>query len=112
MADMGLRRKVLADRFNTHTTHWFSAALTKASAEVGMSVLALVHIEVTDVGFASEPTDDGERDELESTLGVKIVRYLGEGDYIVTFDDNKREGELFKNGYLTYEAEGLRLTAL
>jgi hypothetical protein len=112
MAEMGLRRKVLEDRFANHTSSWFAALVAKVRAASPLDPIILVRIEMEDGRPAPEPGNSDEHVELAESLNIRILRCLGEGDYIVALRDDNKVTELYAKGHLDYEVDGLRLIAL
>jgi len=111
-AEMGLRRRVLAERFNTHTTNWLNALLARADAASTIDSMVLARIEYSDGRPVPEPETADEMEELSIGFEIRIIRCLGAGDFIITFANDDLATELFAKGHLRREVENLRLIAL
>ena len=108
----GTRGDILAGRFRNHLAGWFDAMAAKVEMRRGIDSAVLVRIERIETGKPVQwGTTDSSR-EMALSTGIYVLRHLGEGDFIVTFDNDERYVELFSKGHLTYEAGDYRVIAL
>lgn len=111
MADMQRVERLLTRRYERSMTGWLDRLGESLADRRTSSVHTPVLVRLQCYGTLLTEVSAAESD-VETSLEIRIMRYLGEGEFVVEVLDFDREAALAINGALTVEGGGLVLTAL
>jgi hypothetical protein len=113
-------RDLLAARYPHSLSTWAdrmrSGVAQSANGNIPATVPVLVRLTAdpaaSQPSAAAWPAQPGEQAEVETALGVKVLRHLGGEEFLVTLRNMEDQNLLAQQGHLDVTRGGFRLIAL